>query len=131
MNFLILATLIKISLCSPYYFLGTLNFESIGSEPFDISGDNSILVKENFMNHTIIYHNINNMFVFQGYIDETDSQITSIDITDDGKWILVVEIDGDFHLMKYNKEDVSLDEFYIFTISSVESSQTATISDDH
>ena len=71
------------------------------------------------------------MFVFQGYIDETDSQITSIDITDDGKWILVVEIDGDFHLMKYNKEDVSLDEFYIFTISSVESSQTATISDDH
>ena len=53
------------------------------------------------------------------YVYGINSQISSIDITDDGRWILVVEIDGDFHLMKYNKENVSIDPLYSFTIPGV------------
>ena len=42
------------------------------------------------MNHTYLYRNEDDIFKAKGYSDGADANIEGLDITDDGKWVLII-----------------------------------------
>ena len=56
-----------------------------------------------YFNTSSIYLNQDNIFEYQFSSAQLDAPVQNVDITDDGKWMLLVESDGKFHLVQYNR----------------------------
>ena len=56
-------------------------------------------------NATYIFRNKATFFEPRTRIRAFESEVKLVDITDDGKWILVVELNGLIHLINYSRED--------------------------
>ena len=89
----------------PFLYSQSLSIHSSYSETSDISGDNQVLVIGNSnTNATYIFRNNASFFMPTTRIPAFAPEVKLVDITDDGKWILVVELSGLIRLVNYTRE---------------------------
>ena len=89
-----------------------------------------MVIGNSHTNVTSIFLNNGTYFKLRSNIAAIDSAVELVDITDDGKWILVVESNGQIRLINYQKE-TNTKTVYTLLFNSVDKTEAGAISDDH
>ena len=115
----------------PFLYSQGLTVSSLFSETCDVSEDNSVLViGDSDTNATSIFLNNGTYFQPRSSIPALESAVELVDITDDGKWILVVELNGRIRLINYQKE-TNTKAVHDLPFSPTNKTEAGAISDDH
>ena len=101
---LVLLCLVSVLLGQPFLYNQSLSLLGLASETCDISGDNQILVLGNSIFHeTVIYRNNGTIFIPMASLAVHNSEVEIVDITDDGRWVLVVELVGEIYFINIHR----------------------------
>ena len=88
------------------------------------------MLGNSIFDETVIYRNNGTIFIPAVSIPLYASDIEVIDITDDGKWVLVVELIGKIDLIEFNEEKDAV-TVYDFSYNHSNKTEAGAISDDH